>query len=531
MEGALVLIVAGLLVKIIGAVFKIPLYNLIGSDSMAYFSTAYEVYVSAYIVTTAGLPVAISRLVSESNVQGRYRNSKRILYVAFSSFLLLGVACCVGMFFGADWLAGMFGNPGAAAAIKVIAPAILFEIVMSSYRGYYQGCHNMVPTSISQIIVALAKLGGGLVAANYVLGLGLPAEQSLSYAAAAAVVGVTLGTLLGAVYLVVRMAFFKPDKPAGIPESAETEAYGALLRQVVVITVPIALGSMVSSVSNMVDTALITPRLLASGMVYESARRLFGIYTGMVRTVFNLPTALVSPIGVAVIPAIAEQFSRSRKQALEVISSAFRMTLLIALPAGFGLLFMAQPVLSLLYRAQLEDVAVAAPLLARLGISVVFVCLVSITTSSLQAIGRERLPMVTVLFGGLVKIATTYLLVGNARFGISAAPLSTFLCYTTITVLNFLALRHELGELPNLPSLFGRPLLCSVVACGSARLLYEAAVRAVSGSVATVVAIAFAVGFYAILVLVTKTFYKSDVLLLPKGEIIAKILEKRGWMR
>ena len=531
MEGALVLIVAGLLVKIIGAVFKIPLYNVLGSRAMGYFSTAYEVYVAAYVVTTAGLPVAISRLVSESNAEGRYSNSKRILYVAFSAFLLLGVVCCAAMFFGADWLAGMFKNPNAAPAIRVIAPAILFEIVMSAYRGYYQGCHNMVPTGISQIIVALAKLGGGIVAANYVFGLGLPEERALPLAAAGAVAGVTLGTLLGAIYLVLRMFFFRSYRPEGLPESATVEPTGALLKKVIVITVPIALGSMVTSVSNMVDTALIIPRLLVSGEGQTVAEGLYGIYTGMVRTMFNLPSALIIPIGVAVIPAIAERFARSKREAVEVMSSALRLASMMALPAGFGLMFMAQPILLLLYRAQAQDVAVAAPLLSTLGFAVAFVCLVSIANAVLQAVGREKVPMVTMLTGGLVKIATTYLLVGNPRYGIAGAPVSTILCYTTIMVLNFMVLRRTIGGFPKLWDLFARPLLCSVVACGAARLVYEAAIRALSSAPATVLGILAAVILYVILVLVTKTLYRSDVLLLPKGEIIAKLLEKRGWMR
>ncbi|MBQ3391575.1 MAG: oligosaccharide flippase family protein, partial [Clostridia bacterium] len=151
MEGALILMVAGFLVKVIGAVFKIPLYNVLGGKAMAYFTVGYDVYVWMYVVTTAGLPVAISRMVSESNARGRYSNSRRILYVAFSSFLLLGAAGCAVLYFGADKLAELMKNPHAAPAIRVIAPAVLFEIVMSSYRGYYQGNQNMLPTAVSQI--------------------------------------------------------------------------------------------------------------------------------------------------------------------------------------------------------------------------------------------------------------------------------------------------------------------------------------------------------------------------------------------
>ncbi|MBQ2697234.1 MAG: oligosaccharide flippase family protein, partial [Clostridia bacterium] len=360
MEGALVLMIAGFLVKVIGAVFKIPLYNVIGGQAMAYFTVAYDVYVWMYIITTAGLPVAISRMVSESNARGEYNNARRILYVAFSAFLALGVVGCGILYFGAEELAAFMSNPSAVPAIKVIAPAILFEIVMSSYRGYYQGNQNMLPTAISQIIVAVAKLGGGIVAANYVLGLGLPESEALPLAAAAAISGVTLGTMLGSAYLVIRKFFFKPQKR--MPEVKTIEPYGQVLRRLIMITVPIALGSMVSSVSNLVDTALIMRRLVqGAGFAQGAAETAFGAYSGMSRTMFNLPPSLIIPIGVSVIPAIAEQFTLARREeAAGVLTSALRVATLLALPAGLGLSFMAEPILTLLYSDRLDEVAIAA---------------------------------------------------------------------------------------------------------------------------------------------------------------------------
>ena len=532
MEGALILMVAGFLVKVIGAIFKIPLYNVIGGKAMAYFTVGYDVYVWMYVITTAGLPVAISRMVSESNARGRYNNAQRILYVAFSAFLALGVAGCCVLFFEADALAGFMKNPSAAPAIRVIAPAILFEIVMSSYRGYFQGNQNMLPTAISQIIVAIVKLCGGIVAANYVLSLGLPEDQALPLAAAAAISGVTLGTLLGAVYLMVRKLFFKPNKLSNLPESRAVEPYGELLRRLILITVPIAIGSMVSSVSNLVDTALIMSRLLdGAGFSQSAAETVFGTYSGMTRTMFNLPSALIIPIGVSVIPAIAEKFIQAKKQeASEILASSLRVATLMAMPAGFGLSFMARPILSLLYASRPEEVLIAAPTLTLLGFAVTFVCLDSITNAILQAIGRERVPVVTMLTGGAVKIATTYVLVGIPGLNIMGAPFSTLLCYSTIIVLNFSVLHKEIGSIPSAISLFGKPLVCSLIACGGARLLYQGILGALGNAISTVLGIGFAMLVYCGLVLYSKTLHRADVELLPKGEKLAKLLEKRGWM-
>ena len=529
-EGALTLIVAGFIVKVIGAVFKIPLYNVIGGQAMSYFTVAYDVYVWMYIITTAGLPVGVSRMVSESNAKGMYDNSKRILFVATVSFSALGVLGFAFLFYFASRIADVMGNPSSTYAIKVIAPAILFEIIMSAYRGYYQGNQNMVPTAISQILVALAKLSGGVLVARYILRMGLPQSQMLPMAAAGAISGVTLGTVLGALYLVLRMTITKGANPIVVEPNPELEPHVVLLRRLVSITLPIAVGSMVASVSNLVDTSLIMRRLIASGVEQQLAETLFGTYSGMARTLFNLPSALIIPIGISAIPTIAESFSTQRKEStIHTISSTLRLSTLLSMPAGFGFIFMAGPVLSLLYGARPAEVAISTPLLSMLGFAVTFICLDSITNSVLQAIGLERVPVITMLAGGLIKILSTHYLV--AAWGITGAPISTILCYLSITIMNFSVLRWKLGKIVHYSDLFIRPAVCSVVGCGCSRLTYAVLARVMRDSIATAIAIGVAVVLYVCMVLITRALRKSDVLLLPFGEKMAKTLEKRGWIR
>lgn len=531
MEGALILIVAGFLVKVIGAVFKIPLYNIIGAQANAYFTVAYDIYTWMYILTTSGLPVAISRMVSESNAVGRFENSRRILSVAFSTFFVLGIAGSAVLWFGADTLAALMNNENAATAIKIIAPAIMFEIVMSSYRGYFQGYQNMVPTAVSQIIVALAKLGGGIAVAKYILSLGLPEKELLPLLAAGAISGVTLGTVLGSLYLVVRRRMAAPALPGGTLVSDALESRNHIFRRLVAITVPIAIGSSVMSVTNLVDTSVVLDRLLAAGFSQTDAEIMFGAYSGMARTLFNLPTALIIPIGIAVIPAIAQRFSVGDKTASSgILGSALRLAILMALPAGLGLSFMSKPILDLLYPARPEDAVMVAPLLSMLGIAVMFVCLVSITNAILQAIGREQVPVFTILVGGCVKVVTNFVLVGRPDVNIYGAPVGTNLCYFIIMFLNLLYIRKTLGHLPHIMGFAAKALGASLVACAGARLLYDFAPVGAGSRLATVFCIAFAGMMYLGIILFTKAMRREDVILLPKGEKIAQILEKRNWM-
>ena len=530
MEGALVLMVAGFLVKVIGAVFKLPLYNIIGGQANAYFTVAYDIYTWMYILTTSGLPVAISRMVSESNAEGRFDNSERILHVAFTSFFVLGIAGSAVLWFGADALAGLMNNPNAAVAIKVIAPAIMFEIIMSSYRGYFQGYQTMTPTAVSQIIVALAKLGGGIVVARYILTLGLPEAILRPMLAAGAISGVTLGTVLGSVYLVARRKA-APAAFDNITSSDVLEPKNDILRRLIKITVPIAIGSSVMSVTNLVDTSVVLDRLLAAGLTQAAAESLFGAYSGMARTLFNLPTALIIPIGISVVPALATKFSVGDKGTSSgILGSSLRLAIMMALPAGLGLSFMSRPILDLLFPAQPQDAAIVAPLLSILGVAVTFVCLVSVTNSILQAIGEERVPVATILAGGVVKVATTYNLVGRPDINIYGAPIGTNVCYCLIMVLNLYFIKKKLGSLPNITLFAGKILGASLISCAGARMLYEFAKAAISGRLATVLGIAFAAIVYLVIVLVTKALRKEDVILLPKGEKIAKLLEKRNWM-
>ncbi|MBC8536758.1 putative polysaccharide biosynthesis protein [Feifania hominis] len=532
MQGAIVLLIAGIVVKVVGALFKIPLTNLIGGQGMAYFTTAYDIYVWMYIITTAGLPVAISRMVSESNAQGRYKNARRILSIAFGSFLVLGLLGSAFLFIGAGSLARAFSNPSSVYAIMAIAPAILFEITMSAYRGFFQGNKDMVPTAVSQVIVAVVKLLGGFVIAWYILSLDLPQEVRLPYAAAGAIFGVTLGTMFGALYLIVKKAFFKPQLVHEAPPDDRVEGRGVLFRRLLAITIPIAIGSSVLSVTNLLDMGLLMDRLLAAGITQADAEMLYGSYSSLARTMFNLPTALIIPIGTSVIPVISEKYSIGRiGEAKGIVDSALRVAILLALPSGFGLALLSKPILNLLFSARPAEVEIAAPLLTALGPAVLFVCLVSITNAMLQAIGRERVPVFTMLAGGAVKLVSNLVLVGNPAININGAPIGTNLCYGVITLLNVIVLVRAIGPMSHLFDATVKPLLASLVSCGGAAVLCSFLSRHISPHLATVAAVGFAVVFYFVLLIVTKALRGEDIRLLPKGDKIEKMLAKRGWIR
>lgn len=252
MTGALVLMVGGIIVKLIGALYKVPLGNLVSGDAMAYYTNAYDIYTFMYIIATAALPVVISRLVSEDVALGKYKQAKKTVRVAFMMFAVLGFAGMAFMLVFAKGLAEAMGSPESYCAILAIAPAIFFEALMSLYRGYFQGHQDMVPTAISQIIVAIIKAIFGYSLALWLNNKG----YSMAIVAAGAIFGVTLGTVVGAVFLAVRRMFFKPEYNEVI-EDASCKSSGSLAKKILWIMIPITISSSVLSVTNLLDAAVV----------------------------------------------------------------------------------------------------------------------------------------------------------------------------------------------------------------------------------------------------------------------------------
>ncbi|MDP4151925.1 MAG: polysaccharide biosynthesis protein [Bacillota bacterium] len=526
MEGALVLMLGGIIVKIIGALFKIPLSNLLHGVGMSYFTVAYDIYTWVYIITTAGLPIAISRMVSESNSHGRYTDSKHILQVAFRTFFAFAIVTSGFLLIFAKQLADLMDNSDAVYCIIAVAPAILFEIIMSSNRGYFEGHKNMVPTAISQIITATAKLTFGYALAYILLkrGYGLP------IAAAGAIFGVTIGGALGAIYLFFKRIHYKPERESIFTTDVATPRR-KLLKRLLAITIPITIGSSVLSITNLIDTGMVMNRLSSAGIAMDRAKLLFGSYSALARTMFNLPTAVIIPMGVSVIPSLAEKFATGvNKQSRGIAESALRVVMILSVPAGFGLAMMSKPILSLLYSSLTEEVKIAAPLLTSLGPAVVFVCLVSITNAILQAIGKEKVPVVTMLIGGTMKLVCNYILVGTPNINISGAPFGTNLCYGTIALLNIIVIWRSLDGLPTIIPTTIKSVGSALVSCGVAALLFNPIAAAIGATLSTLICIIIAVSGYFIILLTFKGMNEEDILLLPKGEKIKKILAKYGWI-
>ncbi len=522
--GAAILAAAVAIVKIIGAFYKLPLNNILGGQGKAYFNTAYYIYNVLLTISTAGLPLAISKMTSEAHARGLENEKRRIFSTAIWLFFGLGLAGSLLMFFGARELAGLLRNEHAWMAVRALAPAVFCVCLLACMRGYTQGQGNMAPTAVSQVLEALCKLGVGLPLAWYLLHIG----KSLEAGAAGAILGVTVGTVLSMVFLIVylmthRNRAVSPDVPSGRSE---------IVRQILRIGVPITLSNSAMSIINLVDTKIVMGRLQdALHLTEEAAAALNGQY-GLAMDMPNMVASFVYPVTMSLIPFAAAALARQDHEGAErIISSAFRIIAVLALPAGVGLCVLSTPIMRLVLPAQPSDALAAGPHLRILGVALIFICVMILTNAILQSYGKERLPIVTVVCGGIVKVVMNYFLVGNPEINIHGAPVSTLCCYLTIAGLNLFFVWKYSPRKPRYLSLFAKPLLASAAMGAAAWAAHGFMERALAGrgayganALATLIGILAGVAVYGVLVIVLRILRAEDLRSLPHGEKIVRLL-------
>ena len=523
--GTLVLMLSGILVKVIGAFFSIPLANLYGADGNDIFISAYYVYTAMYVISSAGLPVAVSKMVSEARALGRGREVRAIARVTVITFLILGSVLTLAMMLLVDQICLFIGG-SCRYAILAVAPTIFFTCIVSAVRGYFQGMSNMIPTAVSQIIEAMGKLLFGLGLARYLMGAG----YTLDIVVAGAIGGVTLGTVFSALFSILYTLRHREE--VDLPDSGPCSPTGEILKNLVKLAVPITVGASVFSISALIDTFMVKLRLQEGCFMTDAAAGYtYGAY-GYAVKLFNLPLTLVTAIGVSLIPAVSSALAlRDRQKTVGLTESAFRLTGLLAFPCAVGLAAIPQPILEVLFVGQPEACALAAPLLRLLAPAVFFAGMVSVSNPVLQAMGRVDLPVVAMGAGAAVKIVCNYVLVGLPDVGIHGAPISTTLCYLTILLINLWNIRRL--KVPfSLTRSFARPLLSAVVMGIFVLLIWPPLSGMLSGGrlvslLAVLLTVALAAVIYLLMLVAAKALPREDILMLPKGEKIAKILRIR----
>ena len=545
LQGTAVLAMATVLVKLMGFLFKVPLNNIIGEDGFGYFNTAYDVYNVLLMISTTGLPVAMSRMISQAQTLGNHAQIKRIYRTSLYVFLTIGMVGSLGMLFFCRQLSVMVTtNENSWAAIAALAPCVLLICLVSAYRGFFQGQSNMTPTSVSQIFEAVTRLVVGLGLAwlvmkltgeaavraqGIVLASGETAQDygDITLAAGGAILGVTLGSLISVVYLHHK---FRQSNQILSLGGGTAKSTRSTMKELLSIAVPITLGSAGLQIINLFDTMIYMRRLTGALQWTEKmADSAKGVYN-FCQTVFALPCSFIPTITIAVIPAITASLTRKDlAEAKATSESSVRTMALIAMPCAAGLFVMAEPVIRLLCSTYTEDkIQLAATMLAILGLTVIFNSLVLLLNAIMQAHGDVVTPVVNMLIGGIINIIVNYILVGQPNLNIVGAPIGTFICYISITALDLIAMKRHISARPAIFKNIIRPGLASAIMGAATFMVYRVLSNAISSwKLACLLSLAFAVVLYAVLVVFLRCLTYEDCMLLPKGEKIAKILRIR----
>ena len=515
MYGTIILLVANALVKLIGAIFKIPLTYILGEEGMGYFSTSYQMYTWMFIVATAGLPVAISKMVSEASARGNEAEARQIFKISMRLLLVIGSAGFALLYFGADFFADkLLKNSGAAQGIRAIAPAMLFVSAMSAYRGYFQGHQNMLPTALSEVGEALGKLFVGFGLA-YIL-----SSKGMEIASSGAVFGVSSGAAFG--FVILWFVGRRQRKALPTHSSAKTsQSNTEILKKLIKIAIPITIGASVFSLTSLIDMAMIMRRLQSGGYLEAEANKLWGSYSGFAFPLFNLPPTLINAITVSIVPAIAAAFSQ-KDYALcsHTTEKSLKITVLFALPCSVGMSMLSYPILNLVYGN-----TNATQSLEILSLAIVFVSLVLVTNAILQATGNVMVPVKNMIIGGVLKIIINYFLVAHPAINIKGAPIGTMACYIVILFLNLYDMKKRIKVSFSLSELVIKPV--TATAAMAASLSVTTPIFKDFGRLLPCLApIAVGVLVYFFVLILIKGINEDDLALLPKAEAITRICKK-----
>ena len=582
LKGAMVLSISMVIVKLCGMVYKIMLtriYSMFGDQyagiGTGLFTNAYEIYIPLFTLATAGFPIAVSRLISESIAQNRYKDVRQIHKVSKPFFVVMGFVCFALMIGLSFVYVDLIKSPYSLYAMLMLAPSIFFGCLVSIYRGYFEGQRNMAPTAISEIVEATVKMIFGLSlayivmkvginqysAAGTIFGLSFSSESEalntlIAFSVASAIFAISLGGFFSYISLKI---IYRRNKNA-IPEEyyensvdarSRKETFNMLLKT----AIPIGLAAVVMSVSSTIDTLVIQNVLY--NMAVNNGDALLAQYDGNLDshipknptesnpitihtyllgayscalTIMQLVTAVTQVFGTSAMPSVTNAYTKGDKQELKKsIETVLKLTLLFTLPAGIGMFVLSYPIISLLYDGYIA--VVGARVLCVMGLSVILVATSTPICSMLQGVGRIDMPLKLYSVAMVIKIILNYAFVSIVSVNIMGAAVGSLVAYLFVCIVGMYFLIKKAGVVPDFFNTAIKPLFSSVICGATAYLSYELLSKVIPGSVATLLSIVIAAVFYIISLLLMHTFTENEVKMLPKGNNLVTILAKLHLLR
>ncbi|HWQ58459.1 MAG TPA: polysaccharide biosynthesis protein [Clostridia bacterium] len=520
-QGAAILGIAGLLVKIIGAIFRIPFANAAGPEGAAYYDAAYPYYSFLLVISSSGLPTAISKQVSASVAMGDHRGAREVLDVSLVLLAVIGLVTSLVMFFGAKTFAAITTFEETILSFRALAPSLLFVSVMCAYRGYLQGMQRMTGTALSQIVEQVGKLAIGLTLAIKLL------PKGPEYAAMGALIGVSVSEFLA---LAVVFFFYMRRKKAFDAKAARSDTepmgFSTVAKTLLLIAVPITIGASISPLTAMVDSALIVRMLQTLGYSEQVSTTAYALLRTYVTTLINMPGVLTMALAMSLVPAISARMARRDFNGVRDASRmGLKLALIIGIPCAVGLFVLAEPILRMLYpKLSDSEIALAVDLMHTASVGVIFLSMVQSMTGVIQGLGKQMVPVINLFIGFILKVVTLIVLMRIPSINIQGASISTVVCYAFAGIADTIYMMRRTKLPLRIFDLFGKPLVASLAMGGVVYLIYGFISKSGHMTIATLFSVLVGVSVYAVLVLALRMFSPDELDFVPGGGKLKKLM-------
>jgi stage V sporulation protein B len=521
LKGAFILGMAGVVANVLGAIFRIPLGRIIGAEGLGYYQAVFPIYIMLLNISAAGFPTAISQLVSSKIALNDYKGAHNIFKTSFLVLFSVGFISFLILFFGAEYIVNnILKSPKAYYSMKATAPALLLVPIMSTFRGYFQGRQDMTPTAVSQIMEQIGRVAIGICLALMFL------PKGTELAAAGASFGATTGVILGTLYIL----FVYIKKKSTIKEEINNskiykkETKSQIVKKLLSIAIPITIGSTILPIMNLIDSTMVIGRLQSVGYSYDKANILYGQLNGMAASLINFPYTITTALSMSMVPSISYLHTIKDNEGLSNnIKIGVRVALLIGLPASFGLAILSTPFMQMLYPNEPSSVG---QMLLYLSMCVVLLGIIQAFTAILQGIEKTHIPVINLSIGAIFKVAFTYILIAVPSLNVKGAPVGSLISYIIILILNYRYIKKHIKVEFEIVYFIVKPLMSASIMAILVSISYNIVVMFAGNAVACLVSVVVGGIGYGLALIKTNSISKEEILMMPKGEKLYKIVSK-----
>lgn len=525
---------AGVITRMIGIAYRIPLTYIIGDEGMGFYGYAFEVYSIALLLSSYSLPLAVSKLVSARVARGERRNAIRVFLCALLFACVSGLFVSLVVGFGAGGIATyLMATPFSRYALRVLAPGLFVVAIMGVVRGYFQGMNTMMPTAVSQIMEQLVNAIVSLIAASYLLKVGTEVAKTKGdelYGPAYAAAGGTLGTVIGALggcfflLFVLYTYRYKMRRQYRMDRSGRTESYQRIFKILLLTIAPVILSTAIYNISQVLDQVLFSKIMAAQGNEEQEYVALLGIFTGKYNTLINVPLAMANALSSSVIPSLTAAVSvGDREQIYNKIQLTIRFAMLIAIPSFVGYLALSSPVMQLLYGDKRQTPAL---MLSIGAVTVVFYCLSTVTNAVLQGLNRMTTPVKNAAVSLGIHLVALLIMLIFFKWSIYSIVVANIIFSLSMCLLNAYAIRSACGYTQEIERTFVKPLIASAVMGVATFGVHKFFDFLIGGRIATILAMLIAVAVYGAGVLLLGVLSEEELRMMPKGTMIVRFCKK-----